>query len=217
MAAVGLTGSLRIHVLEARNLRASDFRGLSSDPYCVFTCLPECVPRKVKTSSKKRTLNPVWDEVLTVAVVRATRLCIAIKDRGFLGSSDVCGEGSVDLLACAFVGNQISAMVPLTPQGELRIVLELLDETRLFGLDISLVCQREGVRVPSVLVRCMAAIETFGIDCGLSRLHVCLCARVCVCVSERERERECVCVCVCVCVFVNACVCVNMYRALNTY
>jgi Ca2+-dependent lipid-binding protein len=167
MAVAGLTGSLRVHVLEAHNLRACDFRGLSSDPYCVFTCVPEGVPRKVKTTAKKRTLNPVWDEVLTVAVVRASRLCIAIKDKSFLGTSDLCGEGSIDLETCAFVGNQLSATVPLSPQGELRLVLELLDETRLFGLDLGLVCRREGVPVPSVVSRCMAAIETFGIDCGV--------------------------------------------------
>ena len=162
----GLSGSLKIHVLSAKDLRACDMRGISSDPYCIFTCVPEPIPRKVKTSVKRKTLNPAWEETLSLAISRAKQLCITVKDYNFLGMHDVCGEAVIDLETCPFVDGQVSLCVALTPQGDLRLALEFLDEKCLFGLDIARVCRREGASVPHIVTRCITAIETFGLDSG---------------------------------------------------
>ena len=60
-------GQLLIHVDRARNLAAADSNGLS-DPYVKTYLLPDkSKASKRKTKIKKRTLNPVYDDVLKVS------------------------------------------------------------------------------------------------------------------------------------------------------
>jgi Ca2+-dependent lipid-binding protein len=58
-------GALRVTLLSAHDLLAAD-RGGKSDPFAVFTLSGE---RVYKSSTKKKTLNPEWNEDFSVSVV----------------------------------------------------------------------------------------------------------------------------------------------------
>ena len=58
---------LRVDLLDAKDLSAAD-RGGKSDPYCVFSLNGQKV---FKSQTKKKTLNPAWNEDFIVNVVRA--------------------------------------------------------------------------------------------------------------------------------------------------
>jgi Ca2+-dependent lipid-binding protein len=59
-------GHLRVELLDGNEIRGVD-RGGKSDPYAVFTLNGQKV---FKSSTKKKTLTPVWKEVFECDVVR---------------------------------------------------------------------------------------------------------------------------------------------------
>ncbi|ONM27961.1 alanine amino transferase8 [Zea mays] len=58
----GLVGLLKVRVVRGINLAYRDARG--SDPYVVL----RLGKKKLKTSVKKRSVNPIWQEELTLTV-----------------------------------------------------------------------------------------------------------------------------------------------------
>ena len=78
---------LKIVLKKATDLLAMDkamFGGkASSDPYVKFSC----GGREVKSSTKKKTLNPVWDETLSLEVLSSeAELLVEVYDADLLGS-----------------------------------------------------------------------------------------------------------------------------------
>jgi Ca2+-dependent lipid-binding protein len=62
-------GVLKVSLADGHGIRGVD-RGGKSDPFCVFSLNGQKV---FKSQTKKKTLNPVWNEEFTVGVVRILR------------------------------------------------------------------------------------------------------------------------------------------------
>ena len=60
-------GLMEISILRARDLVPMDMNGFS-DPYCELKVNNEC---KYKSSVKKKTLNPIWEENAIMGMPRA--------------------------------------------------------------------------------------------------------------------------------------------------
>lgn len=76
-------GTLEITVVSAERLMAAD-RGGTSDPFVELNC----GGKKVKTTTKKKTLNPTWDEVFIMEVSnKAVSLEVSIFDADMVGSA----------------------------------------------------------------------------------------------------------------------------------
>ena len=78
---------LKIVLKKATDLLAMDkamFGGkASSDPYVKFSC----GGREAKSSTKKKTLNPAWDEALSLEVLSSeAELLVEVYDADLLGS-----------------------------------------------------------------------------------------------------------------------------------
>lgn len=89
-------GELQVMVKTATSLIAADLEG-TSDPYVVI----ECGGQKRKTEVQYKTLDPVWDQVLTMRGILddfvETRLNLRVFDWDAIGSPDVIGEVTVIL------------------------------------------------------------------------------------------------------------------------
>ena len=89
---------LDFQVLRARNLQAAD-RGGTSDPY-VRIHVGNAISSEVKTSVKKKTLNPVWEESFSIRLESAQRrqqLQIECFDKDMIGSDDTLGRNIIEL------------------------------------------------------------------------------------------------------------------------
>jgi hypothetical protein len=89
---------LDIQVLRARNLIAAD-RGGTSDPY-VRIVVGDAVNDAVKTTVKKKTLEPVWDESFSLRLEsgqRRQQLQIECFDKDMVGSDDSLGRNTMQL------------------------------------------------------------------------------------------------------------------------
>ncbi|ELT88133.1 hypothetical protein CAPTEDRAFT_221179 [Capitella teleta] len=87
-------GILELKILQAKNLVAADSNGFS-DPYCEVRINNE---RKFTTSIKKKTLNPVWDEFVTLQLPQPNEtLEIVVWDRDLLFKKDFLGSLSFTL------------------------------------------------------------------------------------------------------------------------
>jgi Ca2+-dependent lipid-binding protein len=62
---------LRVELVDGHDIHAAD-RGGKSDPFAVFSLNGN---RVYKSQTKKKTLNPVWNENFMVAVVSGVWLC----------------------------------------------------------------------------------------------------------------------------------------------
>lgn len=87
-----LKGSWKVFVGGAENLIAKDKSTHSSDPYCVVTAKSDddkyCF--ELVTSVKPKTLCPVWNETMSLPVVRRSILSDALEHGGFgLGVGDL--------------------------------------------------------------------------------------------------------------------------------
>ena len=75
-------GQLSIHINRARGLSAANSNGFS-DPYIKTYLLPDRSKHsKRKTSIKKKTLDPVYNETLKVGVVGAIAVFTALQNEG---------------------------------------------------------------------------------------------------------------------------------------
>ena len=89
---------LDVQVLRARNLLAAD-RGGTSDPYLRIHVSND-IGAAVKTTVKKKTLEPVWDESFSVRIESAQRrqqLFIECFDKDMVGADDSLGRAALEL------------------------------------------------------------------------------------------------------------------------
>ncbi|XP_061696625.1 synaptotagmin VIII [Syngnathoides biaculeatus] len=103
---VPTSGKLTVVILEAKNLKSSDLDG-SSDPYVkVQLALDKRKWKKKKTSVKKNTLNPYYNEAfvfkVTLAQIRRVNLVISVWDRDPMTPDDSTGK---IFLGCDASGN----------------------------------------------------------------------------------------------------------------
>ncbi|XP_075423493.1 synaptotagmin-9 [Ascaphus truei] len=92
-------GRLTITIIKARNLKAMDITG-ASDPYVKVSLM--CDGRRLKkrkTSTKRNTLNPVYNEAIVFDVppesIDQISLLIAVMDYDRVGHNEVIGVGQV--------------------------------------------------------------------------------------------------------------------------
>ncbi|TVU40286.1 hypothetical protein EJB05_13743 [Eragrostis curvula] len=89
-----LPGFLTVRVLRGINLVSRDATG--SDPYVVL----HLDGQKVKTNVIKKTVNPVWDEDLTLAVrSAATPIKLEVFDKDTFSKDDKMGDAEFDIEA----------------------------------------------------------------------------------------------------------------------
>ncbi|KAF7637005.1 hypothetical protein Mgra_00003584 [Meloidogyne graminicola] len=105
---VPTAGKLTVVVLEAKNLKKMDVGGLS-DPYVKIVLMQNGKRlKKKKTSIKKCTLNPYYNESFSFEVpfeqIQKVMLLITVMDYDKLGSNDAIGRV---LLGCAATGAEL--------------------------------------------------------------------------------------------------------------
>ncbi|KAL2093724.1 hypothetical protein ACEWY4_011036 [Coilia grayii] len=105
---VPTASKLTVVILEAKNLKRMD-QGGSSDPYVkVQLILEKKKWKKKKTSVKKRTLNPYFNESFTFEVsfdqIQKVQLVISVWDHDKVSRNDAIGK---IFLGCAASGNQL--------------------------------------------------------------------------------------------------------------
>ncbi|KAL4577566.1 hypothetical protein LXL04_013675 [Taraxacum kok-saghyz] len=86
-----LLGLLSIHVQKGVNLAARDIG--KSDPYIVF----KLDDQKVKTKVVKNNNNPVWDEVLTLAIFKPLPIKMEVYDKDTFSYDDELGNAEFDI------------------------------------------------------------------------------------------------------------------------
>ncbi|XP_061100578.1 synaptotagmin-1-like isoform X1 [Conger conger] len=105
---VPTTGKLTVVILEAKNLKKMDVGG-SSDPYVkVQLVLDKRKWKKKKSSVKKRTLNPYFNESFNFEVsfeqIQRVQLVISVWDHDNISRNDAMGK---IYLGCDASGNQL--------------------------------------------------------------------------------------------------------------
>lgn len=105
---VPTAGKLSVVILEAKNLKSMDIGG-SSDPYVkVQLSLDKRKWKKRKTSIKKKTLNPYYNESFTFDVsfeqIQRVNLVISVWDHDAMTRNDAMGK---IFLGCDASGNQL--------------------------------------------------------------------------------------------------------------
>jgi len=116
-----IAGHLEILVVQGSNLASRDANGLS-DPFCILELLDE----QRETNCIEKTLNPVWEQRLSFAVVEKpikTKLRIRVFDRDQYSSDDEIGDCDVDL---AFLKD-----LPDKEERELTLKLENVESGQL--------------------------------------------------------------------------------------
>nr|XP_043607386.1 synaptotagmin-3-like isoform X2 [Erigeron canadensis] len=111
-------GVLHVRVLRATKLMKMDILGLS-DPYVKLKLSGEMLPSK-KTTIKKKTLNPVWNETFKLVVKdpEAQTLQVNVYDWDKVGSHDR-------------LGMQVVPLKLLTPNETMELTLDLLKNTNI--------------------------------------------------------------------------------------
>ncbi|BAF20631.2 GTPase activating protein 1 [Oryza sativa Japonica Group] len=88
----GLVGLLKIRVVRGINLAYRDTRG--SDPYVVL----RLGKQKVKTSVKKKSVNPIWHEELTLSIMNPIApIKLGVFDKDTFSRDDPMGDAEIDL------------------------------------------------------------------------------------------------------------------------
>ena len=112
-------GTARIIVLRGWSLLAAD-KGGTSDPYVV---VQSAGGKKEKTSVKKGTVNPFWDETLELSVSDvAAPLSFEVWDHDKIGMNDSLGNGEILLAHCS-PGTPTALRVALSTQGTVEVVV----------------------------------------------------------------------------------------------
>lgn len=124
-------------------------------------------PSTLKTTIKKKTLDPVWNELLKVRVTDATGVKLVVFDWDRIGSNDLCGQARLDLAELGLINQRpVDHVLDLAPQGTLNIQIEFIDDQTLFGLDLTSVISREASAdgVPHLVKEAIRHVE---LDDGL--------------------------------------------------
>ena len=112
-------GTVTVRVLRATGLVAAD-KGGTSDPYVV---VQSGSGKKEKTSVKKGTVSPLWDETLELSVFDvAAPLSFEVWDHDKIGMNDSLGAGEIILAQCA-PGTPTALRVALSTQGTVEVVV----------------------------------------------------------------------------------------------
>ena len=112
-------GTITVRVLRATDLVAAD-KGGKSDPYMVVQAAGG---KKAKTTVKKGTINPVWDETLELSVPDENApIEFELWDHDKIGMNDSLGSAEIRLTQCA-PGIPTALTVPLSTQGAVQAVV----------------------------------------------------------------------------------------------
>lgn len=141
----GLVGLLKVRVVRGINLAYRDARG--SDPYVVL----RLGKKKLKTSVKKRSVNPIWHEELTLTVTDPNQpLRLEVFDKDTFSRDDPMGDAEID------VAPLMEAVNATSPPEETRngaIIRSVRPSTRNCLADESHVCWRNGRFVQDMILR----------------------------------------------------------------
>ncbi|ONM27965.1 alanine amino transferase8 [Zea mays] len=97
----GLVGLLKVRVVRGINLAYRDARG--SDPYVVL----RLGKKKLKTSVKKRSVNPIWQEELTLTVTDPSQpLKLEVFDKDTFSRDDPMGDAEESLRNGAIIRSE---------------------------------------------------------------------------------------------------------------
>ena len=129
---VGFTGSLKIKIIEATDLKPTDLArrktlgGLTSmDPY-VLVNVDDI--RIAQTTSKQKTLTPVWNEEFESEVEDAQVLCITVFHKSIMPPDDWFVANSSVALA-EIMKSEVQGIsdiwISLEPEGKLHLYIEL--------------------------------------------------------------------------------------------
>eukprot|EP00041_Stephanoeca_diplocostata_P002632 m.28677 g.28677 ORF g.28677 m.28677 type:complete len:520 (-) comp13623_c0_seq6:181-1740(-) len=183
---MAVSGTLIVNIVKANDLQPCDKNGLS-DPYVKLEAAPEVheehgrrrsslalgdffrsKPQKkhsLRTTVMRKTLNPVWHENIEMELHDAEVIRIFVMDWDRMGGHDQCGVAELILQDLHLLNHVPKPLtVNLQPQGTLELTVELIDHTSLFGLDITSVVQREGMKVPNIMTQCFRYVEAHGLS-----------------------------------------------------
>ncbi|XP_037605376.1 synaptotagmin-like protein 2 isoform X3 [Sebastes umbrosus] len=143
-------GEFHIFVVHCRDLAIADTKKNSSDPYVKCYLLPdETKLGKRKTSAKKKTLNPTYNEILRfkilMEVLKTQNLNVSVWHNSTFGRNSFLGEVDLDLTEWDFSNTHIneyalkarvSAQSPtaspshlMDGRGRMRVALRFLPQT----------------------------------------------------------------------------------------
>ncbi|XP_058270137.1 synaptotagmin-like protein 2 isoform X2 [Hemibagrus wyckioides] len=130
-----------IFVVQCQNLAAVDVKRNRSDPYVKSYLIPDTANLgKRKTSVKKKTLNPTYNEILRYRVrmeyLKSQILNLSVWHNDTFGRNSFLGEAEIDLSKWDFEGPRINSL-PLKPRntssvlsteerGEMRLAMRFL-------------------------------------------------------------------------------------------
>ncbi|KAL4647057.1 synaptotagmin-like protein 2 isoform X1 [Arapaima gigas] len=132
-----------IFVVQCRDLAVADPRKNRTDPYVKSYLLPDKAKMgKRKTSVKKKTQDPIFNEILryrvTAATLRAQTLNLSVWHNDTFGRNSFLGEVDVDLSSWDFRNTQItdfplksrvtSRLLPSDYRGEMRLAVRFLPQ-----------------------------------------------------------------------------------------
>jgi len=111
-----------VKILDGKNLPAADLNGYS-DPYCKIYW----GGHMAKTSVKKRTLNPYWNETFSLSSSNPyDEVKISVYDKDRFTRDDILGGGSVTT-SNLINGVEKSATIYLTPRGEINLRIKAVN------------------------------------------------------------------------------------------
>ncbi|KAI5620769.1 synaptotagmin-like protein 2 [Silurus asotus] len=132
---------LHIFVVQCQNLAPVDMRRNRSDPYVKSYLIPDTANLgKRKTSVKKKTLNPIYNEILRYKVqmeyVKTEMLNLSVWHNDTFGRNSFLGETEIDLSKWDFENPQInclslkqratSSILLTDDRGEMRLAIRFL-------------------------------------------------------------------------------------------
>ena len=123
-------GTVTVRVVRATGLLAGD-KGGTSDPFVVVQSAGD---KKAKTSVKKKTLDPEWEETLELSVLDAAApLSFVVWDHDKVGRNDHLGSAEISLAQIA-PGVPTPLRLELSTQGTIEVVVTLVtDDARGMG------------------------------------------------------------------------------------
>ncbi|XP_074652176.1 uncharacterized protein LOC141906731 isoform X3 [Tubulanus polymorphus] len=121
-------GLLELNIIKAKDLVAKDKNGLS-DPFCVVKIGKE---KKFQTTVKKKTLNPVWDEWVTMQLPKDDEtLEIVVWDRDPLFMKDFIGTLTLtldELRRISTIGEPGWYLLQKAKTGQIQLAIKVLKD-----------------------------------------------------------------------------------------